>query len=109
MGALAGTSSSVTLPSDAYNTPLGAAFWATLWASTRRTARTASRWWTRLATSTGAGPQPAYPSNAPCWLAKGAGNVWYAGNSPGQAVSIFFSDDQGGVFYKSFRGGVPTT
>ena len=42
-----------------------------------------------------------YPSNAPCWLAKGAGNVWYAGNSPGQAISIFFSDGQGGTFYKS--------
>jgi hypothetical protein len=35
--------------------------------------------------------------------------VWYAGNSPGQAVSIFFSDDQGGVFYKSVPvSGVPT-
>jgi DNA-binding beta-propeller fold protein YncE len=42
-------------------------------------------------------------------LAKGAGNIWYAGNSPGQAVSIFFSDGQGGTFYKSVPvGGVPT-
>jgi hypothetical protein len=47
------------------------------------------------------GPQPAYPSNAPCWLAKGPGSIWYSGNSPGQAISIFFSDGQGGVFYKS--------
>jgi len=47
------------------------------------------------------GPQPAYPTNAPCWLAKGPGNLWYAGNSPGMAISIFFSDGQGGAFYKS--------
>ena len=48
-----------------------------------------------------AGPTPSYPTNAPCWVAKGAGNIWYTGNSPGQAISIFFSDSQGGVFYKS--------
>jgi hypothetical protein len=47
------------------------------------------------------GPTPSYPVNAPCWVAKGAGNIWYTGNSPGQAISIFFSDSQGGVFYKS--------
>jgi 6-phosphogluconolactonase (cycloisomerase 2 family) len=35
--------------------------------------------------------------------------VWYTGNSPGQAVSLFFSDDQGGVFYRSVpMPGVPT-
>jgi hypothetical protein len=34
-------------------------------------------------------------------VAKGAGNVWYTANSPGEAISIFFSDGQGGVFYKS--------
>lgn len=56
------------------------------------------------------GPTPAFSNgNAPCWLAKGAGNIWYSGNSPGEAVSIFFSDDQGGVFYKSVPvPGVPT-
>ena len=27
--------------------------------------------------------------------------MWYTGNSPGMAISIFFSDGQGGVFYKS--------
>ena len=48
-----------------------------------------------------AGPTPPYPTNAPCWVAKGPGNVWYTGNSPGQAISIFFSDGQGGIFYKS--------
>lgn len=44
---------------------------------------------------------PATPLNAPCWVAKGPGNVWYTGNSPGHAISIFFSDSGGGVFYKS--------
>jgi hypothetical protein len=34
-------------------------------------------------------------------VAKGAGNIWYTGNSPGHAISIFFSDGEGGVFYKS--------
>jgi 6-phosphogluconolactonase (cycloisomerase 2 family) len=34
-------------------------------------------------------------------VAKGPGNVWYTGNSPGHAISVFFSDNQGGVFYKS--------
>jgi hypothetical protein len=47
------------------------------------------------------GPTPPFPTNAPCWVAKGAGNIWYTGNSPGDAISIFFSDGQGGVFYKS--------
>lgn len=47
------------------------------------------------------GPTPAYPSNAPCWVAKGPRSVWYTGNGPGQAISVFFTDGQGGVFYKS--------
>ena len=55
------------------------------------------------------GPTPPYPTNAPCWVAKGPGNVWYMGNSPGQAISIFFSDGEGGTFYKSITlPGVPT-
>ena len=48
-----------------------------------------------------AGPAPSYPTNAPCWVAKGPGNIWYTGNSPGNAISIFLTDAQGGVFYKS--------
>jgi hypothetical protein len=109
-GALAGTKVAVTLPSDANNTPLGAAFWGDIMGF--NPAHSADSF--ALVDKTGdvypvLGPQPAYPSNAPCWLAKGAGSVWYAGNSPGQAVSIFFSDDQGGVFYKSVPvPGVPT-
>jgi hypothetical protein len=56
------------------------------------------------------GPTPPYPNgNAPCWLVKGPGSLWYSGNSPAQAISIFFSDGQGGVFYKSVPvPGVPT-
>ena len=34
-------------------------------------------------------------------MAKGPGNIWFTGTSPGHAISIFFSDGQGGVFYKS--------
>ena len=51
-----------------------------------------------------------YPqANAPCWVAKGPGSVWYTGNSPGHAISIFFSDSQGGAFYKSIPlPGAPT-
>jgi 6-phosphogluconolactonase (cycloisomerase 2 family) len=58
-----------------------------------------------------AGPKPPYPSNAPCWVAKGLGNIWYTGNTPGKAISIFFSDGQGGMFYKSISlpdSGSPT-
>ena len=109
-GGLTGTSSSVTLPSDANNTPLGAAFWGDILGFNPAHSPDSFA----LVNQSGdvfpvLGPQPAYPSNAPCWLAKGPGNVWYAGNSPGQAISIFFSDGQGGVFYKSVPlPGVPT-
>ena len=34
-------------------------------------------------------------------MAKGPGSAWYTGNSPGLAISIFLTDGQGGVFYKS--------
>jgi hypothetical protein len=109
-GALNGTSSTVTLPSNANNTPLGAAFWGDILGFNPAHSPDSfalvdkDRDVFRVP-----GPQPPYPSNAPCWLAKGRGNTWYAGNSPGQAVSIFFSDGQGGKFYKSVPlPGVPT-
>jgi hypothetical protein len=55
------------------------------------------------------GPTPPFPTNAPCWVAKGPGSAWYTGNSPGHAISIFFSDGRGGVFYKSVPlAGAPT-
>ena len=100
----------VTLPSNANDTPLGAAFWGdTLGFNPAHSTDSFA-----LVDKSGdvfpvLGPQPPYPSNAPCWLAKGAGNIWYSGNSPGQAVSIFFSDGQGGAFYKSVAlAGTPT-
>jgi len=110
VGALSGTSTSITLPGNANNTPLGAAFWGDLLAF--NPAHSSDSF--ALVNSQGnvfpvAGPQPPYPSNAPCWLAKGSGNIWYSGNSPGQAISIFFSDSQGGTFYKSVPlPGTPT-
>ncbi len=109
-GALNGTSSTVTLPADANNTPLGAAFWGDILGFNPAHSPDSFA----LVDKTGdvfpvLGPQPAFPSNAPCWLAKGPGNIWYTGNSPGQAISIFFSDGQGGTFYKSVSlPGTPT-
>lgn len=109
-GSLTGTSSPVTLPSDANNTPLGAAFWQNTLAFNPAHSPDSFA----LVSDTGdvspvLGPQPAYPTNAPCWIAKGPGNIWYTGNSPGQAISIFFSDSQGGAFYKSISlPGTPT-
>jgi hypothetical protein len=102
LGALAGTSAAITLPTNANNTPLGAAFWGNIMGfnpahSTESFALVDQN----KNVYPVLGPQPAYPTNAPCWLAKGPGNVWYAGNSPGESVSTFFSDGQGGAFYKS--------
>ncbi len=109
-GSLAGTSTQVALPSGADSVPLGAAFWGDLLGFNPAHSPNSFA----LLNHSGdvfpvLGPQPAYPSNAPCWLTKGPGNLWYSGNSPGKAISIFFSDDQGGVFYKSVLvPGTPT-
>lgn len=109
-GALSGSVAPVTLPSDANNTPLGAAFWGDILGFTP--AHSADSFAVVDAQRNVypiVGPTPPYPSNAPCWVAKGPGNVWYTGNSPGHAISIFFSDAKGGVFYKSVAlPGVPT-
>jgi hypothetical protein len=109
-GALSGTSATVTLPSDADSVPLGAAFWGNILGFTPAHSPDSfaivdeNRNIFPIV-----GPTPPYPTNAPCWVAKGRGNVWYTGNSPGQAISIFFSDGQGGVFYKSVPlPGMPT-
>jgi hypothetical protein len=109
-GALAGSSRAVALPSDANNTPLGAAFWEdTLGFNPAHSPDSFAVVDPSLKVYPVQGPTPAYPSNAPCWIAKGPGNVWYSGNSPGQAISIFFSDSQGGAFYKSVAvPGTPT-
>ena len=109
-GSLSGASSAVMLPSDANNTPLGEAFWGDVLAFNPAHSPDSFA----LVNKSGdvfpvLGPQPAYPANAPCWLTKGPGNIWYSGNSPGDAISIFFSDGQGGVFYKSVPlAGSPT-
>ena len=101
-GVLNGTSTSIPLPSDADMVPLGEAFWGNVLGFTPAHSPDSFA----IVDDAGklnpvAGPTPAYPVNAPCWVAKGAGNIWYTGNSPGDAISIFFSDSQGGVFYKS--------
>ena len=109
-GALAGSSAAVTLPGTADNTPLGAAFWDDVLGFTPAHSPDSfaivnkSRDVFPIT-----GPTPAYPTNAPCWVAKGPGNVWYTGNSPGHAISIFLTDAAGGVFYKSIPlPGAPT-
>ena len=102
-GALTGTSTSVTLPSMANNTPLGEAFWGDILGFNPAHSPDSFAILNKSGTVFPVvGPTPPGPPyNAPCWLAKGPGNVWYSGNSPGEAISIFFSDGQGGAFYKS--------
>ncbi len=109
-GPLNGHATALHLPANANNTPLGAAFWGDVLgfnpAHSPDSFAVASADGTVSAVT---GPTPPFPTNAPCWLAKGPGNIWYSGNSPGHAISIFFSDAQGGVFYKSVSlPGVPT-
>lgn len=101
-GALSGSLTPITLPSDANNTPLGAAFWGDILGFTPAHSPDSFAVVDKQRdVYPVVGPTPPYPTNAPCWLAKGAGNIWYAGNSPGEAISEFFSDGKGGVFYKS--------
>jgi len=101
-GPLSGTSTSIALPANANNTPLGEAFWGNNLGFTPAHSPDSFA----IVNETGdifpiVGPAPSYPTNAPCWVAKGPHSVWYTGNSPGHAISIFFTDGQGGVFYKS--------
>jgi len=109
-GVLNGTWNAVTLPSDADMVPLGAAFWGNVLGFTpAHSPDSFAIVDESLNVYPIAGPTPSYPTNAPCWVAKGPGNIWYTGNSPSHAISIFFSDDQGGVFYKSVPlPGAPT-
>ena len=71
-GGLSGRSTSITLPGDASTVPLGAAFWDdTLGFDPAHSVDSFA-----LVTSQGqvypvAGPTPVFPSNAPCWVAKG--------------------------------------
>ncbi len=101
-GVLNGSSNPIPLPSDADMVPLGEAFWGDVLGFTPAHSPDSFAIVDENGTvNPVVGPMPSYPSNAPCWVAKGAGNIWYTGNSPAQAISIFFSDSQGGVFYKS--------
>ena len=115
-GALNGTSTTITLPSGANDTPLGEAFWGDILGFTPAHSPDSFA----IVNKSGTvfpivGPTPPYsgtsPQNAPCWVAKGPGSLWYTGNSPWSAISIFFSDGQGGEFYKSVLlqvAGTPT-
>lgn len=109
-GALNGAVAPITLPSDANNTPLGEAFWGDILGFTPAHSPDSFAIVNKDRTVFPiTGPTPPFPTNAPCWVAKGPGNVWYTGNSPGHAISIFFSDGQGGVFYRSVPlPGAPT-
>ena len=109
-GVLTGAANPITLPANANDTPLGEAFWGNVLGLTPAHSPDSFALVDEdRNVSPVAGPTPSFPVNAPCWLAKGPGNIWYSGNSPGHAISIFFSDGQGGVFYKSVPvPGVPT-
>jgi hypothetical protein len=99
-GTLSGTSTSIPLQSDADSVPLGEAFWGDILGFTP--AHSEENF--AIVNKGVEYPIPGTPfssGQAPCWVAKGAGNIWYTGNSPGMAISIFFSDGQGGAFYKS--------
>jgi hypothetical protein len=101
-GPLRGTSATVTLPANANSVPLGEEFWGNILGFTPAHSPDSFALVNEDRTVIPiAGPTPSYPSNAPCWVAKGPGSVWYTGNSPGDAISEFFTDDAGGVFYKS--------
>lgn len=101
-GALTGTSTSIPLPANANNTPLGEAFWGDVLGFTpAHSVNSFAIVDQDRNLSAVAGPSPAFPTNAPCWVAKGPGSIWYTGNSPGDAIALFFSDGQSGVFYKN--------
>lgn len=109
-GALSGAAASVTLPATANAVPLGAAFWGNVLGFTpAHSADSFAIVDADRSVHPIAGPTPPYPANAPCWVAKGPGNVWYTGNTPDHSISIFFSDDHGGAFYESVPvPGAPT-
>jgi hypothetical protein len=109
-GELSGAKATVMLPSNANSVPLGEAFWGDILGFTPAHSVDSFAIVNESRTVFPiAGPTPPFPTNAPCWVAKGPGSAWYTGNSPGKAISIFFSDGQGGVFYKSVAlAGSPT-
>ena len=102
-GALSGSSTAITLKEYASSVPLGEAFWGDILGFTPAHDQDSFAILNKAGLEYPiVGPTPyGPPNNAPCWVAKGRGNIWYTGNSPGHAISIFFSDSQGGAFYKS--------
>ena len=109
-GDLGGAMATVMLPSNASTVPLGEAFWGDILGFTpAHSVDSFAIVDENRNVFPVAGPTPSFPTNAPCWVAKGPGSAWYTGNSPGHAISIFFSDGKGGVFYKSVPlGGGPS-
>lgn len=110
-GRLTGASATAALPAVANDTPLGAAFWGDILGfNPAHSPDSLALVDSQRNVYPIVGPAPAFPNgNAPCWLAKGPGNLWYAGNTPAKAISIFFSDGKGGAFYKSVPlPGAPT-
>ena len=96
----AGRSTSIPLYSYADSVPLGEAFWGDILGFTPAHSEENFAIVNNGVEYSIPGT-PFSSGQAPCWVAKGAGNIWYTGNSPGMAISIFFSDGQGGAFYKS--------
>ena len=109
-GVLNGTSTPIPLPAGANDTPLGAAFWKDILGFTpAHSPNSFAIVNKQRQVFPIAGPTPPFPSNAPCWVAKGPGSTWYTGNTPADAISVFFSDDKGGAFYKDVSvPGAPT-
>jgi hypothetical protein len=108
-GALNGTSNSVTLTSVDNIVPFGEAFWGDILGFTPAHSTDT---FAIVDESLDVYPIPGLTfisGNAPCWVAKGPGNLWYTGNSPAGKISIFFSDGQGGAYNKSISlPGSPT-
>lgn len=70
-GSLSGQATAITLPSGANDTPLGAAFWGDLLGfNPAHSANSFALINRDPEVFPVAGPSPAFPSNAPCWLAK---------------------------------------
>jgi hypothetical protein len=108
--ALSGTSTAIALPADANNAPLGEAFWGNVLGFTPAHSPYSFAVVNKeREVFPILGPAPSYPTNAPCWVAKGPGSVWYTSNSPGSKITEFFTDNQGGMVYKSLAlPGSPT-
>ncbi len=98
-GGLAGTAISVALPPGTTKVPFGADFDGDLLGFTP------AHDVDQLALVSAAGDvfpiaalAPGFPAHAACWLKKGPRSIWYAGDSPGHAVLVAFTDGTSGNF-----------